>query len=106
VASRSTTTRHRPEAVKAYFLTKNEYLMVYRNRSTQQEDYASWPIKIEVEVEEEGYYTNTFVKANFRIRSRKEQKEARRIEENHSKEDSAERKEAFFRAKLKLGIET
>lgn len=95
-----------PEAVKAYFLTKNEYLMVYRNRSTQQEDYASWPIKIEVEVEEEGYYTNTFVKANFRIRSRKEQKEARRIEENHSKEDSAERKEAFFRAKLKLGIET
>ena len=38
------------EEVKAYVLTEEERLLVYRRKGSRAEDYASWPVMLEAKV--------------------------------------------------------
>lgn len=95
-----------PENIHAYYMTKDDQLLVYRRKSRKEEDYAAWPITLEIQ-ERDG--STSTLSANLRIRSNKEERGVKKKEEEEQKkyeEDSPERKEAFLTAKLKLGIET
>jgi len=93
---------------KMYVLSEYERLLVYRKKGTKEEDYASWPVMLEVKLGF-SYGDTEVIKANlgdeikekdFRDELKKEEIEQKYDEEK----DSTERKQTVYKAKLKLGI--
>lgn len=99
------------EKVKAYVLTQEELLLVYRRKGSRAEDYAAWPIMLEAK--KEGRWEPQVIKTNFGEEINEKEfmgtlkKEEKRENGNDVESTQAKPKEkGTCRAVLKLGIRT
>ena len=81
--------------------TGNEHLLVYRSKSTKEEDYASWPMILEFK---RCKYSSIVLKTNLAKEGR--EKKRRFIRKAIEGEDREEKQKIIRRAVLKLGVNT
>ncbi|KAK2656775.1 hypothetical protein Ddye_009827 [Dipteronia dyeriana] len=88
------------EEVKAYVLTKEETILVYRRKSQKEEDYASWPIMLEAPFKQ---WKTEVLKTNLGEEGQEKEVRKQIREEERKDTDSAERK-GKLKGVLKLGV--